>query len=258
MGIEAAFNGIADLDPTLPAGTDQQSQGDDHIRGIKNCLVSDLPNITGAITATQTELNYLDGTTPGTAVASKALAVDGSKNLIGLGSVTATAFNGLLTGNVTGNVTGNLTGIVNTGSSIHSDVTATTQSAGDDSKKVATTEYVDQLFGTKTFTSAQFALTSGSGLSAVNHGLGGTPDVIYVRAECITSDSPFAVGDVVNVTPSDFRDAGDPRGCQVTATATQVSAIVATNSVWFLNKNTGAQFNPTNSSWRLRVKAIKF
>ena len=52
---------------------------------------------------------------------------------------------GDLTGNVTGDVTGNITGTINTGSVIASGVTATTQSAGDNSTKVATTAYVDSL-----------------------------------------------------------------------------------------------------------------
>ena len=52
---------------------------------------------------------------------------------------------GNLTGNVTGNVTGDLTGNVTATSVLASGVTATTQSTGDNSTKVATTAYVDSL-----------------------------------------------------------------------------------------------------------------
>src|SRR5210317_579712 len=52
---------------------------------------------------------------------------------------------GNLTGNVTGNVTGDLTGNVTATSVLADGVTATTQTAGDNSTKVATTAYVDSI-----------------------------------------------------------------------------------------------------------------
>ena len=52
---------------------------------------------------------------------------------------------GNLTGNVTGNVTGDLTGNVTATSVLADGVTATTQSAGDNSTKIATTAYVDSI-----------------------------------------------------------------------------------------------------------------
>jgi hypothetical protein len=63
MGLESVTH-ISDLVATNPVGaTDPKSQGDDHIRNIKSALLTDFPNITGAVTADQTELNYLDGAT---------------------------------------------------------------------------------------------------------------------------------------------------------------------------------------------------
>lgn len=38
MGIESSFDSIDDLNPNLPASGDNVSEGDDHIRGIKNVL----------------------------------------------------------------------------------------------------------------------------------------------------------------------------------------------------------------------------
>jgi hypothetical protein len=47
-----------------PVGaTDPKSEGDDHIRGIKNVLKTTFPSISGAVTSTHTELNILDGVT---------------------------------------------------------------------------------------------------------------------------------------------------------------------------------------------------
>ena len=54
---------IDDLVATNPAAGDNVSEGDDHIRGIKNVLKTTFPNIDGAVNATDTELNYVDGVT---------------------------------------------------------------------------------------------------------------------------------------------------------------------------------------------------
>ena len=54
---------IDGLVATNPAGTDARSQGDDHIRMVKSSVKATFPNITGAITPTHTELNYVDGVT---------------------------------------------------------------------------------------------------------------------------------------------------------------------------------------------------
>ena len=76
---------------TNPTGTDPRSQGDDHIRLVKSTIRSTFPNVSGAMTATHTELNlidgytgttaelnYLDVPTLGTAEASKAVTADAS------------------------------------------------------------------------------------------------------------------------------------------------------------------------------------
>ena len=52
---------------TNPTGTDPRSQGDDHIRLVKSTLRSTFPNVAGAMTATHTELNLIDGYTGTTA-----------------------------------------------------------------------------------------------------------------------------------------------------------------------------------------------
>lgn len=57
MGLEAAVR-IEQLDPANPVGgVDQVSQGDDHLRMIKQCLRNSFPNFTGAVTVTDAQLN---------------------------------------------------------------------------------------------------------------------------------------------------------------------------------------------------------
>ena len=62
MTVESATY-IADLNVSNPANTDQKSEGDDHIRLIKSVVKTTLPNLDGAVSATDTELSMLSGKT---------------------------------------------------------------------------------------------------------------------------------------------------------------------------------------------------
>jgi hypothetical protein len=60
MGLETGTH-LDDLIATNPTGGDDRSTADDHIRLIKAVLLATFPNLTGAMTANQSELNILDG-----------------------------------------------------------------------------------------------------------------------------------------------------------------------------------------------------
>ncbi len=62
MGLETGTF-PSDLIATNPTASDPKSQGDDHLRLLKNVFKMTLPNVTGAITATHTQLNYVTGVT---------------------------------------------------------------------------------------------------------------------------------------------------------------------------------------------------
>lgn len=94
---------ISDFVVTNPTATDSKSEGDDHIRGIKNAIKNTFPNITGPVTATQTELNYTDITTLGTAQASKALTADASGNTTGAKLVNPTLSNATISSGIINN-----------------------------------------------------------------------------------------------------------------------------------------------------------
>lgn len=67
MGLETVIY-ISDFVVTNPVGaTDTKNTLDDHIRAIKTGVKNTFPNVTGAVTATQTELNIMDGATLSTA-----------------------------------------------------------------------------------------------------------------------------------------------------------------------------------------------
>ncbi len=61
MGLETTVNFISDLNPLNPAEGDLAKDGDNHIRLIKAAVKQTFTNLTGAVTATQGELNKLAG-----------------------------------------------------------------------------------------------------------------------------------------------------------------------------------------------------
>lgn len=70
MALENATT-INQLNPLFPVATDGLAQADDHMRLIKSTIQNTFPNITGAITATQAEINKMDGVTATTAELNK-------------------------------------------------------------------------------------------------------------------------------------------------------------------------------------------
>lgn len=64
MGLETVTY-ISDLNPLWPLGAlpDRKSEGDNHLRNIKSSLLNTFSAITGPVTVTQVEINYLSGVT---------------------------------------------------------------------------------------------------------------------------------------------------------------------------------------------------
>jgi len=100
MGLETGTY-ISDLNSSNPVAGDPVNEGDDHLRLIKSTVKASFPSVTGAVTATHTELNlidgvtatttelnYLDVTTQGTAQASKAVTTDASNDSTGMRNLT--------------------------------------------------------------------------------------------------------------------------------------------------------------------------
>lgn len=67
---------ISDLVSTNPTSSDAKSQGDDHLRFIKSAVKATFPNVTGAVTPTHTELNFVDGVTSAIQTQLDALTAD--------------------------------------------------------------------------------------------------------------------------------------------------------------------------------------
>lgn len=165
MALETATY-IDGLVATNPTGLDPKSQGDDHIRLLKSTIKATLPNITGAVTATQAELNILDGATLSTAELNVLDGVTASTAELNiLAGVTATAaelnvLDGITSSTAELNI---LDGVTVTASDLNTvttralkagdtytgahdftgaTVNAATQTVGDSTNKVATTAFV--------------------------------------------------------------------------------------------------------------------
>ena len=143
---------IDSLNASNPAATDALSQADDHLRLIKSTVKATFPNVSGAVTATHTELNIvdgltastseinllngltaspselnildgvtstaaeinlLDGSTAGTVVASKAIVADSNKDITGGRNITITGEIDAATLDISGN--GDIDGTLDVG-----------------------------------------------------------------------------------------------------------------------------------------------
>ena len=100
MGLETGTY-ISDLNSSNPVAGDPVNEGDDHLRLIKATVKASFPSVTGAVSATHTELNLIDGVTAttaelnyvdiaslGTAEASKAVTTDANNDSTGMRNLT--------------------------------------------------------------------------------------------------------------------------------------------------------------------------
>lgn len=155
MGIESATY-ISDLNEAWPLGSDLKSTLDNHHRLTKAAIKTTFPNVTGAVTPTHTELNYVDGVT--SAIQTQ---IDAKFDKAG-GAITGDATIGGTLG-----VTGALSGTTGAFSGAVTGVTAT---AGDSTTKFATTAYVQGVAFTsalpnQTGNSGKFVTTDGANAS---------------------------------------------------------------------------------------------
>lgn len=145
---------ISDLNGNNPVGaTDPKSQGDDHIRLVKTTILNSFPSVTGAVTATHTELNYLDGV----------IGVTGSGNIVLAASPTLTGTVTAATVNTTA-VTGDGSGLtdldgdeVTTGTVASARLFAATESAQGAAELATTAEAVTGTDTARTVTPAGVA-----------------------------------------------------------------------------------------------------
>ena len=122
MALETATY-ISGLIATNPVATDGLAQADDHMRLIKSTIKATFPSITGAITATQAELNVLNGITSTTAELNILDGVTSTATEINLlDGVTATTAEINYLSGVTSNIQTQLTGLSTSVSGLNTDL----------------------------------------------------------------------------------------------------------------------------------------
>ena len=89
---EGNVNYIDDLSgfATNPENGDDPTEGAEHIRLTKKAVYQSFPNVDGAVTATDTQLNYVAGVTPGSALANGAVVLDANKDHFAIRNITLT------------------------------------------------------------------------------------------------------------------------------------------------------------------------
>jgi trimeric autotransporter adhesin len=135
---------------------------------------------------------------------------------------------GNVSGNVTGNVTGDLTGNVTATSVLANGVTATTQTIGDNSTKVATTAYVDSVVTAEDLDIAGDSGTGAVDLDSQTLTIAGTANEIETLAsgQTITIGLPSTI--TANVTGN---VSGNLTGTVLTAAQTNITSVGTLSSL---------------------------
>jgi hypothetical protein len=233
------------------------------------------------LTATVTELNYTDGVTSSiqTQLDAKQATITGGASTITSSNLTTSR---ALIANVSGKVDvstvtstelGYVSGVTsaiqtqisakaNTASpTLTGTPAAPTAATGTNTTQIATTAFVNAEIANdvavrSAYVSANQTITS-AGLLTLAHGLGQAPQNVYIELVCTTTDSGWAVNDVV-LAYANSVTSGTNRQNSIYYDATNVYVrFTDTASCFSLgNKTTGASVALTNSSWRLRVRAF--
>ena len=95
---------IDGLDVLNPTSSDPVSQGDDHIKLLKSTIKTTFPNVTGAVTTTHTELNFLNDAT--NLATNNALVKRSSIGAASFSTVSATTLTGAVSTALQPNITG--------------------------------------------------------------------------------------------------------------------------------------------------------
>ncbi|MDR6768617.1 hypothetical protein J2W88_003921 [Acidovorax delafieldii] len=205
MGLETVTY-ISDLNPLWPLGTlpDRKSEGDNHLRNIKSSLLNTFSAITGAVTATHVEINYLSGVTSNVQVQLNAKAPTASPTFTGtvvlpaatsIGTVTAAeilALSGVSSAIQTQlNGKGAIAGQTWTGAHNFTGATVTvpTATAGDATNNAASTAFV----ASTAFAAALPGQTGNAGKFVYTDGSAASWRFPYLKPVSVTGTSQTAV-----------------------------------------------------------------
>ena len=167
-----------------------------------------------------------------------------------------------VTGDLTGNVTGNLTGNVTASSVLADGVTATTQSAGDNSTKVATTAYVDAVSVDDNLTVSDGTTSTTIDLDTQTFSILGTANEIETSttAQTITIGLPSnitvnvtgQVSDISNHSTTDLSE-----GTNLYYTAARFDTAFSGKSTTDLSEGTNLYYTTTRANTDIDARVTK-
>lgn len=238
MPVESTATGIWDIDTNYPDGTTETvSLLDNYMRTRWEKLLVTFPNIAGVVTASHTELNYVDGVT--SAIQTQLDAK--------VASSTYTA----------ADVLTKVKTVDGSGSGLDADLLDGAE--GSAYAKLASADFtVLQVGGadvltavTPSYESAETAFAASGTAVEVSHGLGAKPSKWTVVAICKTTELGYAVGDEIELT----QNATSGTGSYATwANATTLGFEYGVGIPIY--SRTGNQFTTMNTAnWRLIFKA---
>lgn len=165
-----------------------------------------------------------------------------------------------LTGDVTGSGTGSFATTIKSSVALAGNPTTTTQSAGDNSTKIATTAYADaaaSAVGITTGTALSLSPFAATQTVTQAHGLGATPDYLKYELICLTANNGYTAGQVLNLL-----DVTGTSGDSAFSTHyDSTNVVVVTNSsaaIQVQNPSTHLRANITYADWALKITPYKF
>lgn len=210
MALETATF-IDGLVSTNPTASDPKAQGDDHIRLLKSTIRATFPNVTGAVTPTHTELNFVDGVTSAIQTQLDAKAPSASPTFTGTVTLPANTSIGTVSNTEIGYLDG-VTSALQTqldakaplaSPALTGTPTAPTAAPGTSTDQIATTQFVvSQAFSSalpgQGGNAGKFLSTDGSAaswetVSAVSSVAMSVPAFLSVSGSPITSSGTLAV-----------------------------------------------------------------
>jgi len=265
MALESATY-IDDLVTTNPVGSDDKSQGDDHIRLLKSTIKATFPNVTGIVSPTHSELNYVDVTNPGTSEASKALVTD-SNGSIDINAHDAATY-GLKLGGTLVTATAAELNVLDADLGSQGELLYLGTSAAPSKLGVGTSgqvlqtngaganpswEDTDNIVGTiRAGTALELNPFVYNTTTTTAHGLGVEPFYIKVVLECLTAELGYSSGDKILMSAATIDTEDTDRGWAFIIDATNVTLIVEDSAPFLIiHKTNRASTSFTQANWKL-------
>jgi len=261
MPVETNPDGIWDIDVTYPVGTETVSTIDNYMRVRWGALLDTFPNVSGAVTASHTELNKLDG---------MAGSVVGTSDAQTLTNKTIDADNNTISNIALGaECTGASTDLTDTAALTYNADTDVSGNAwvldeddfaSDSATKVPTQQsvkaYVDASGGVSASSELElmnpFAVST---TASIEHGRAGVPQVVQLFLVCLSDDVGYSAGDILPISSFDYIISG-ARGMTTYVDANNIQVATGSAVPYLINPSTNLANLITAANWKLVARCL--